>query len=294
MTDFFNIPETAIAAYEAWSHLRVFIWDIDKTHFLPYLPPIRMTLDYPHCLALRDTELHDKCIFFEQTYIFEEIGKHPEGVIKVCHANLLEWCIPIYLNHQVVSILYAGHRSAIADTPVDFHDPQPLSTNLPWAGSLQTPKRVEKSEAILLMEGLRQLAARLQLWLLEAQTITGKPSPLPRKNDLITRRNLILNFIYEKHTEQISLADLAEYLHLSQSRTSHVVKEACGQTFSTLLMETRIRSATSLLRHSQLPVSDIAYRCGILDPSRFFKLFKQETGLTPIAYRQQHWQLDRG
>ena len=60
-------------------------------------------------------------------------------------------CIPIYLNHQVVSILYAGHRSARADTPIDLYDPQPLSTNLPWQGSLQTPERINKNEATLLI-----------------------------------------------------------------------------------------------------------------------------------------------
>lgn len=293
MTDFFNIPETAIITFEAWSNLRVFIWDIDKIHFLPYLAPVRINFDFPHCLALRNSELHDKCIFFEQTYTFEEIGKHPEGISKVCHAGLVEWCIPIFLEHQVVSILYAGHRTAISSIPIDLTDPQPVSTNLPWDDDLHMPELVTQNEAALFMEGLRQLAARLQLWLLEAQTIVGKPPLLSRKNDLISRRNLILNFIYEKHTEQISLADLATYLHLSESRTSHVVKEACGRTFSTLLVEARIRSATTLLRHSQLSVSDVAHRCGILDSSRFFKLFKQETGVSPSAYRQQHWQLDR-
>ena len=293
MNDFFQIPATAIAAFEAWSNLRVFVWDLDKVHLLPYLPPVHLHEKYPHCFALHGTPLREKCIIFERQLVFEEIGKYPEGIVKRCHAGLLEWVVPIMLNGRVVIILYAGQRLASDNDQVHIQDWQPASKELPWGDNLPTIQPVAAKVSQLYMEGLRQLAARIQLWLLEAQSIIGHTSIHTGPDTHITRRNFILNYIYQHHTEPITLADLAAQLHLSESRMAHVVKETCAQSFHALLIEARLRSATTLLRHSELPVADIAEQCGFNDLSRFYKRFKQKMGLTPIAYRRQRWYIDR-
>ncbi|MEM7116939.1 MAG: AraC family transcriptional regulator [Chloroflexota bacterium] len=293
MSDFFSIPEQAINTFEKWSQLYVFVWDLEREHFYPYLSPQRINSSYPCCTAIQNSALDHKCTFFERKYVFERLGKHPEGVTKVCHAGLVEWCIPIFLERRIVTILYAGQHTRSPNLAVDLYDPQPTTDAVPFAGNLQLPQPVSAERTALISEGLRQLAARLTLWLIETSVMAKRPFPSPRKNDLITRRNLILNFVHEHHTEPISLQALADHLHLSHSRVSHVVREACGQSFSKLITEARIRSSLALLQHTKLPISEVAVRCGFQEPSYFFKCFKTAVGTTPRAYREHNRRLGR-
>lgn len=289
MIDFFNTPETAITTFETWSGLQIFIWDLDETALTPYVLPARTQETYPHCITVQSRGLHHKCVAFEQHFVYGEIGNHPEGLTKVCHAGLLEWAVPIILEGRIIAILYAGQGLVGHNLRITLSDSQSGSTDLSWAATHPPLKLIDTAKSALYLEGLRQLAARLQLWLIEAQRIVGQSPHISPKSDWMTRRNVILNFIHQHHTERITMADLATLLHLSQSRTAHVVKEVCGQTFSNLVVAARIRSATTLLRYSQLSVSDIAYQCGFTDPSRFYKLFKQSMGMTPVTFRQQRW-----
>ena len=82
------------------------------------------------------------------------------------------------------------------------------------------------------------------------------------------------------------LKDVAKALHLSESRAGHAVKEACGATFVELLTQARLRSAAGLLRHTSLPVKDIALRSGFEDVSHFHAVFKAHFKATPHKYRK--------
>ncbi len=288
MSDFFDIPEQAIRAFEKWSQLHVFVWDFERQHFYPYLSPQRINTSYPHCVAIQSSELVDKCTFFERQYVLERIGEHPEGLTKVCHAGLVEWCMPIFSEQRMVTILYAGQHTRSSSLAVALYDPQPTSDELPFAIELQMPEPVTADRSDLISEGLRQLAARLSQWLGEATVIAKRPFSPHTQNSLISRRNIILNFVHEHHTEPISLHKLAAHLHLSHSRVSHVVRESCGQSFSKLITDARIRTALDLLAHTQLPVNEVALKCGFREPSYFFKCFKSAVGMTPRSYREHN------
>lgn len=293
MSDFFNIPEQAIGTFEAWSQLHIFVWDLERQHFYPYLPPLRINTSYPHCIALQNSDLADKCALFERKYVFERLGQYPEGLTKVCHAGLVEWCMPIFLERRMVTILYAGQHTRSPSLSVDLYDPQPTTDDFLFAKDLPLPELVSAERLALISEGLRQLAARLTQWLIEATAMAKRPFSPPSTSDLITRRNLILNFVHEHHTEPISLQALADHLHLSHSRVSHVVRETCGQSFSKLMTDARIRSSLELLVHTQLSVNEVAFKCGFRDPSYFFKCFKTAVGMTPRAYREHNRRLGR-
>lgn len=49
----------------------------------------------------------------------------------------------------------------------------------------------------------------------------------------------------------------------------------------------RINHAKEYLKYSDAPIAEIAERVGIDNVSHFIDLFKNRTGLTPLAYRKQ-------
>ena len=82
------------------------------------------------------------------------------------------------------------------------------------------------------------------------------------------------------------LQDLAEVLHLSESRAGHAVKEACGETFLKLLTEARLRTAANLLHHTNLSILDVALRSGFGEISHFHRSFRERFKTSPLKYRK--------
>jgi AraC family cel operon transcriptional repressor len=70
--------------------------------------------------------------------------------------------------------------------------------------------------------------------------------------------------------------------HLSRSFRAHL-----GQTPSQWILGLRIRRAASLLETTTYAISEVALMAGFENLSNFHRRFRAETGITPLAYRQQ-------
>ena len=81
---------------------------------------------------------------------------------------------------------------------------------------------------------------------------------------------------------------LAEQLHLSRSQVSRVLKKTYGMTFREKLIRTRMDQAAWLLRHTDRLISEISTEVGYVSESRFYKMFRERTGMTPDRYRAQY------
>lgn len=90
------------------------------------------------------------------------------------------------------------------------------------------------------MEGLRQLAARLQelgCRLCEISIGENRLSPGERLQLLIDR---------QYRNEGFGIATLAKYYHLSTSRMYHMIKKETGKSFKELVNEIRLTEACNL------------------------------------------------
>lgn len=77
--------------------------------------------------------------------------------------------------------------------------------------------------------------------------------------------------------------------HRISVRTLHYAFAAGGTTFVEELVRMRLRQARQLLADPRLrdvPVSDIAARCGFDDPSHFARRFRRRFGVAPLAFRR--------
>jgi two-component system response regulator YesN len=97
-----------------------------------------------------------------------------------------------------------------------------------------------------------------------------------------------LSYIHEHFNETISLTEVANQVHRSPEYFSRLFKEQTGENFSSYLINYRLMQAKSLLNHTDLKVTEIAYRVGYQNPSYFSRLYKKYTGLTPEEERRRH------
>ncbi len=70
--------------------------------------------------------------------------------------------------------------------------------------------------------------------------------------------------------------------HLCRSFRAHL-----GQTPSQWILGLRVRRAASLLETTTYAISEVALMAGFENLSNFHRRFRAETGLTPLAYREQ-------
>jgi len=104
--------------------------------------------------------------------------------------------------------------------------------------------------------------------------------------EVIRAIKLAQNYIDENYLKQLTLEDVADYVHLSVYYFSHMFKKEIGMTFVEYVTEKKISKAQQLLLTTDLSISDIAREVGYWDSNYFGKVFKNTVGTTPSQYRK--------
>lgn len=93
-------------------------------------------------------------------------------------------------------------------------------------------------------------------------------------------------YIEQHYQEKLSVAELAEMSYYSERQFIRLFKAAFGCLPVQYITRLRINNARELLINTQLPVTEIAQRCGYSDSSYFSKLFQKECGASPRDFRK--------
>ncbi|MEG9544724.1 arabinose operon transcriptional regulator AraC [Mannheimia sp. HC-2023] len=132
----------------------------------------------------------------------------------------------------------------------------------------------------------RLFSEAMSMCLLEQLIITCielEPSNQKRKIEprILDVCNLISQDIHINH----KIEELAEYIHISPSRLTHLFVEQVGTSIVKWREEQRMIRARHLLHTSNAPIYHIARQLGYDDQLYFTRLFKRYTGLSPSAFR---------
>lgn len=95
----------------------------------------------------------------------------------------------------------------------------------------------------------------------------------------------LLEYIEKSYMNSITLSDMAQVSGMSTSHFSLLFHDFFRQTPIDYLNSYRIERACLFLSNSDLPVTEIAYRCGFNDSAYFVKVFKKYKNITPKKYR---------
>ena len=93
-------------------------------------------------------------------------------------------------------------------------------------------------------------------------------------------------YVTRNFQKQITLADLAAVIHLSEKQTARVFVKNFGITFKQYIKQMRLNSAKYLLAETDIPLDRIASEAGYLSYNGFYKLFRGETNMSPAEYRE--------
>ena len=94
-------------------------------------------------------------------------------------------------------------------------------------------------------------------------------------------------YIAEHISEELSRKEVADIVYLNPDYLSKLLKKETGLSFSEYVMDCRISLAKMLLKATEKSIQEIAGMTGFNSASYFSKIFKQETGVTPAAFRSK-------
>lgn len=94
-------------------------------------------------------------------------------------------------------------------------------------------------------------------------------------------------YIESHYREDVTLSDISSAAMLNTNSISALFREELGVTPIRYLLQYRISAAKKMLEFTELPVGEIAIRCGFKTSAHFCRRFGEATGTTPSAFRKR-------
>ena len=264
--------ENAIQTLEKLTGCSITVIDNDRVFARRRLQPLFTPLRRSHrknavCACGFDERCIEFCRYRMNSRCMELKDSTP--FVKHCWKGLSEIVVPLNDGNVHYGMFYGGiWRSAEHDAPPGLPDEF-------YALRAALPLLPSESEGEL--KGLLQLFGDGVMFAL-------------RKSNLLeiapdSRGVKVVDFLREHAAEGIGLPDLARALELSESRTSLLVKELFGRSFSELLQLERVGRVKQYLAGTGLRLHEIADLCGFSDEFHLSKVFKRHIGVSPRDWR---------
>lgn len=97
-----------------------------------------------------------------------------------------------------------------------------------------------------------------------------------------------IDYIYDHLHARITVSELAEHVHLSESYLSRLFKKEVGTSISEYIRRQKLETAKNMLVYSDYRSVEIASILSFPSQSYFTEIFHRYTGLTPSEYRKEH------
>ena len=98
----------------------------------------------------------------------------------------------------------------------------------------------------------------------------------------------IARIVREHHTENFTLSQLAEMVHLSAPYLSKFFDQQFGMSFLAYLTQIRLNHAVADLLNTEKNIEDVSADSGFPNSHAFVQAFKKEYGILPSVYRRQN------
>ncbi len=97
----------------------------------------------------------------------------------------------------------------------------------------------------------------------------------------------ILTYIQDHYSENLSIRELAEVCHFSETHVMNFFRKYTGATCVEYINRYRLSRAAAVLEETDLPVMEIALENGFRNVSYFNRMFRKQFGCTPVEYRKR-------
>ena len=95
-------------------------------------------------------------------------------------------------------------------------------------------------------------------------------------------------YVYQHFDEKITVADIAASAFVSIRECFRIFNSSLGTTPERFVRDYRLRMACQMLTSTTDSVTTIGYNCGFRNNSYFCKIFRENLGTSPLAFRKKN------
>ena len=202
---------------------------------------------------------------------------------------LFSWLLDInMLSYGATDACYVKYLKPFLDGKIEY--PQVISKMHPSHEQLER-------QLLEIHEVCDEKASVLELnikWRLEKlfytlfkEVFVYKKLPNEQKQDTLQAICNVLEYIQENYQKTLTIGELAELLHFSDTYFMRFFKKCTGVTCVEYINEYRMNKAVELLQNTELTIMDIAMQVGMHNISYFNRIFKKKYNMTPKEYRKR-------
>ena len=125
----------------------------------------------------------------------------------------------------------------------------------------------------------------LILWFKQT-LLLGEMNKLRKNSQQIL--SMAVRYIEENVSRDVTLKEVCENIGVSQQHMCRIFKEHMEVHFTEYVTRIRLNMAMELILNTELPMSEIAERCGFRSASYFSTVFGRYERMTPNNYRKQY------
>ena len=286
-----------------------------RNHDIVRVVPIRCVKDD----TLRDLNIKDACfgllIIYEGTVIFQigDLSFEATGPCFVCFdesnsPKILRKCgvkcdsvyfEPTFLNiNMTFSRVHSGGYEQIALTH-DLFLLKPFTDTIRYVFPIFDELLYNLKRLFSMLENELQVqsdwywSCRCRSYFIEMMLLLERTYGLTGQNDSVENSNKILNphlkkaviYIENNYRDAISLEDVVKAASLSHSMLTQLFKNELDMTPIEYVWHHRLTVAKKFLEFTNLPIKDIALRCGFKTTQHFSRKFEERFGNNPTSFR---------
>ncbi len=98
--------------------------------------------------------------------------------------------------------------------------------------------------------------------------------------------NKAIKYIYVNYSKNLSLSEIAKSVNMNSSYFSRYFKKHTGLNLMDYINLIRIKNATSLIKNTNMTLTEIAHVCGYNEQAYFCKQFKRINGCTATEFKK--------
>lgn len=192
-------------------------------------------------------------------------------------------CMPSFIA-QENGLIYQKYVKPIISSSLAF---LPFYKEIPWQmEALSIIKQIISSQNNDFVCELTTSILIQKLWLIITKNIDAAYSTEQVNNSSAQKRlQLMMQFIHQNYSQNISLAEIADYANISKSTALNLFNNVLHITPINYLIKYRLKEAAALLTKTEKKINTISCETGFRNVEYFCRLFKKYYQLTPTEYR---------
>ena len=205
--------------------------------------------------------------------------------LYICHAGLLDFCMPIYINNDLLAYLGCGQIMYEKPNEAGF---KRICSRLSNLGLDKDILRQAYFQSPFILPPKINAALKLIMFIPEYFSEAGRLERTPGQFLEHPEVTEAKKYVHKNYQQSITVKQVADRVFLSENYFSRLFCNVAGENFTHYLQRVRIGHAKKLLETTDWPITRIGFYVGFGSVQYFNEVFRKLESCSPREYRKKN------